>query len=132
MYSDYEDQVSDFLEFFGIFLFLVLIYMIKLKRNFRGSRFRIESKLINGFAFFRDPRKYGLSAIPIGKFVSNDVLQLNGSIIQLPEILIIINLNIISPLMGFIEISFNEKLKREKERELVSDLIILIFRNQSG
>lgn len=23
MYSDYEDQVSDFLEFFGIFLFLV-------------------------------------------------------------------------------------------------------------
>lgn len=37
MYSDYEDQVSDFLEFFGIFLFLVLIYTIKLERNFRGS-----------------------------------------------------------------------------------------------
>lgn len=116
MYSDYEDQVSDFLEFFGIFLFLVLIYTIKLERNFRGSsgsRFWIESKLINGFAFFRDPRKYGLSAIPVGKFVSNDVL--NGSIIQLPEILIIINSNIISPLMGFIEISFNEKLKKERE-----------------
>ena len=92
-----------------------MIYTIKLERNFRGSRFRIESKLINGFAFFRDPRKYGLSAIPIGKFVSNDVLQLNGSIIQLPEILIIINSNIISPLMGFIEISFNEKLKKERE-----------------
>lgn len=80
----------------------------------RRGEFAWISKLINSrFLVFQ--KSEGISD---SRFNPNDVLELNGSIIQLLEILIIIDLNIISTsrLTGFIGISFNEG---EAERERV-------------
>lgn len=80
----------------------------------RRGEFAWISKLINSrFLVFQ--KSEGISD---SRFNPNDVLELNGSIIQLLEILIIIDLNIISPsrLTGFIGISFNEG-EAERERE---------------
>lgn len=87
----------------------------------RRGEFAWISKLINSrFLVFQ--KSEGIRFISDSRFNPNDVLELNGSIIQLLEILIIIDLNIISPsrLTGFIGISFNEgEAERERERELV-------------
>lgn len=88
----------------------------------RGGNSR-GSKLINSrFLVFQ--KSEGIRFISDSRFNPNDVLELNGSIIQLLEILIIIDLNIISPsrLTGFIGISFNEG---EAERERVGLINIL-------
>lgn len=88
-----------------------------------GEEFAWISKLINSrFLVFQ--KSEGIRFISDSRFNPNDVLELNGSIIQLLEILIIIDLNIISPsrLTGFIGISFNEG---EAERERV-DLIDIL------
>lgn len=89
----------------------------------RRGEFAWISKLINSrFLVFQ--KSEGIRFIRDSRFNSNDVLELNGSIIQLLEILIIIDLNIISPsrLTGFIGISFNEG---EVERERVGLINIL-------
>lgn len=86
----------------------------------RRGEFAWISKLINSrFLVFQ--KSEGISD---SRFNPNDVLELNGSIIQLLEILIIIDLNIILPsrLTGFIGISFNEG---EAERERVGLINIL-------
>lgn len=83
----------------------------------RRGEFAWISKLINSrFLVFQ--KSEGIRFINDSRFNPNDVLELNGSIIQLLEILIIIDLNIISPsrLTGFIGISFNEG-EAERERE---------------
>lgn len=83
----------------------------------RRGEFAWISKLINSrFLVFQ--KSEGIRFISDSRFNPNDVLELNGSIIQLLEILIIIDLNIISPsrLTGFIGISFNEG-EAERERE---------------
>lgn len=89
----------------------------------RRGEFAWISKLINSrFLVFQ--KSEGIRFISDSRFNPNDVLELNGSIIQLLEILIIIDLNIISPsrLTGFIGISFNEG---EAERERVGLINIL-------
>lgn len=91
----------------------------------RRGEFAWISKLINSrFLVFQ--KSEGIRFISDSRFNPNDVLELNGSIIQLLEILIIIDLNIISPsrLTGFIGISFNEG-EAEKERERVGLINIL-------
>lgn len=83
----------------------------------RRGEFAWISKLINSrFLVFQ--KSEGIRFISDSRFNPNDVLELNGSIIQLLEILIIIDLNIISTsrLTGFIGISFNEG-EAERERE---------------
>lgn len=89
----------------------------------RRGEFAWISKLINSrFLVFQ--KSEGIRFISDSRFNPNDVLELNGSIIQLLEILIIIDLNIISTsrLTGFIGISFNEG---EAERERVGLINIL-------